>query len=72
MEDTDMSALGRVLDGIASTAAWVCFYNIDVLTSGVISQLALELNAIKMEEALRIIAEDKSRANQHVGGSQAE
>ena len=48
MEDTDMSALGRVLDGIASTAAWVCFYNIDVLTSGVISQLALELNAIKM------------------------
>ena len=48
MEDTDMSSLGRVLNGIATTAAWVCFYNIDALACGVVSQLALELNAIKM------------------------
>lgn len=44
---TDMSELGRILDGIASTAAWACFYNFDVLATEVISQLALELNTIK-------------------------
>ena len=45
--ETDMSELGRILDGIASTAAWACFYNFDVLATEVISQLALELNTIK-------------------------